>query len=255
MAVNLATKYLPYVDEQFTAESKLSLITNQDFDWTGAKTVKVFKVNTSPMNDYDRSGTVKPMTRYGDVSNLGNSTEEFTITKDRSFTYSIDKMDRDETLNTLAGASSLARQNREVVIPEIDTYVINKIIDGAGTKAAAMDLTDKNIYGEVLKANEVLDEAMVPEYDRYLLVTPKIYTLIKKNQDFLMATNIAQEIKIKGVVAEIDGINVIKIPSNRVPKNFGFLLCHKVATVAPKKLEEFKIHQDPPGISRGSIGI
>ena len=36
MAIELVTKYLPYVDELFAAESKKSLLTNNDFDWTGA---------------------------------------------------------------------------------------------------------------------------------------------------------------------------------------------------------------------------
>ena len=34
--------------------------------------------------------------------------------------------------------------------------------------------------------------------------------------------------------------------------NFGFVLAHPSATVAPVKLDEYKIHQDPPGIS-GSL--
>ena len=54
MSINLTTKFLPYVDEMFTTESKKSMITNQDFDWTGAHSVKVYKVSTSNMNDYDR---------------------------------------------------------------------------------------------------------------------------------------------------------------------------------------------------------
>ena len=57
MAVNLVTKFQPYVDEMFTTESKKSLLTNNDFDWTGAHTVNVHKVNTVSMNDYDRDGS------------------------------------------------------------------------------------------------------------------------------------------------------------------------------------------------------
>ena len=37
--------------------------------------------------------------------------------------------------------------------------------------------------------------------------------------------------------------------SNRLPKNFGFMMAHPCATVAPTKLEAYKTHQDPPGIS------
>ena len=52
--VDLTTKFLPKVDEQFTAESKRSLVTNQDFTWDGAATVRVYKVSTGKMNDYDQ---------------------------------------------------------------------------------------------------------------------------------------------------------------------------------------------------------
>lgn len=33
--VNLVTTFLPLVDEKFTTESRKSLLTNNDFDWTG----------------------------------------------------------------------------------------------------------------------------------------------------------------------------------------------------------------------------
>ena len=57
MSIELVTRFAPYVDEQFKNESKRDLLTNQDFDWTGANTIKIYKITTSQMNDYDRSGT------------------------------------------------------------------------------------------------------------------------------------------------------------------------------------------------------
>lgn len=121
MAIDLVTKFEPYVDEMFTTEAKKSLVTNNDFTWTGAHTVKVYKISTATMNDYDREGTNEGNSRYGTVASLNATTEEFTLTKDRSFTFAIDKMDKDETAQQLAGASALARQEREVIIPEVDT--------------------------------------------------------------------------------------------------------------------------------------
>ena len=125
MAINLVTKFEPYVDEVFTTESKKSILTNADFSWTGAHTIKVYKVSTAPMTDYDRAGTGTGATgsRYGEVSSLDATTEEFTLKKDRSFTFAIDKLDNDETAQQLAGATALARQQREVIIPEEDKYV------------------------------------------------------------------------------------------------------------------------------------
>jgi hypothetical protein len=34
-----------------------------------------------------------------------------------------------------------------------------------------------------------------------------------------------------------------------LPVKFGFMLAHPSATVAPTKLEQYKTHENPPGIS------
>lgn len=254
MAIDLTTKFLPYVDEVFTNESKRSLLTNSDFEWTGAHSVKVYKITTSEMNDYDRTGTGSGATgsRYGAVASLGATTEEMTLKKDRSFTFAIDKLDNDETAQQLAAASALARQQREVVIPEVDKYVYGVICTGAGNKPAATSLTAENIYTEILKASQALDDAEVPETSRVLLVTPATYLLMKQCKDITMETEMGTDMRLKGVVSNLDGASVVKVPASRLPENFGFLLAHPSATVAPVKLDEYKIHQDPPGIS-GSL--
>lgn len=254
MAIDLVTKFAPYTDEMFKNESKKSLLTNNDFDWTGAHTIKIYKITTTTMNDYDRAGTGSGATgsRYGTVASLSTSTEEMTLTKDRSFTFAIDKLDTDETAQQLAAASALARQQREVIIPEVDKYVYNVICTGAGTKPAAVELTAENIYTEILKASQTLDDAEIPETGRILIVTPATYLLMKQCKDITMETEIGNDMRLKGVVSNLDGASVVKVPASRLPENFGFLLAHPSATVAPTKLEDYKIHQDPPGIS-GSL--
>lgn len=250
MAIELVTKFLPYVDEQFSTESKKSLLTNQDFNWTGANTVKVYKISTGSMNDYGRSGaTGSNWSRYGEVESLDATTEAFTLSKDRSFTFAIDTLDSDETAQMLEAASALARQLREVVIPEVDTYIYSKMVAGAGTKPTALALTSENIYDEIIKANNALDNAEVPEAGRYLVVTPDVYILMKKCKDIVMETEIGNDLRLKGVVSNLDGANVLKVPASRLPSNFGFMLCHPCATVAPEKLASYNTHVNPPGIN------
>lgn len=252
MAINLATQFLPYVDEVFTTESKKTLLTNQDFNWSGAHTVKVYKVSTSKMNDYDREGTGEHASRYGEIKGLDATTEEFTLKKDRSFTFAIDKLDEDETKGTLAAASALARQMREVVVPEVDAYTYGVMATEAGHKPVAVEITADNIYSLIVEANKELDDAEVPETNRVLVVTPDIYMLMKKSKEIVMETDISADMRLRGVISNLDGLNVIKVPAVRLPKNFGFMVAHPSATVAPNKLEEYKVHQDPPGIS-GSL--
>lgn len=252
MAIELVTRYQPYVDEMFSTESKKALLTNQNFDWNGANTIKVYKISTGQMNDYDRAGTGANASRYGAIENLDATTESMRVKKDRSFTFVIDKLDSNETGGTLEAATALARQLREVTIPEVDQYVYSVMATNAGHKPDAATLSADTIYEEIINATVALDDSEVPENGRVLLVVPGVYKLMKESKEIVLNTNIGEDMRLKGVISNLDGMNVIKVPSNRMPKNFGFMVAHPVATVAPTKLADYKIHQDPPGIS-GSL--
>lgn len=246
MSIELVTKYLPYVDEIFTQESKKELLTNQDFTFDGAHTVKVYKISTAEMNDYARNNG---MNRYGTPKDLNATTETFVLSKDRSFTFVIDALDSNETGGALESAAALARQVREVVIPEVDTYVYGVMTAKAGHKPEAVELTADNIYDEIVKASAALDDALVPETGRVLTVTPDIYLFMKKCKDITMNTEIGNDMRVKGVIANIDGAVTIKIAAARLPEGFGFMLAHPCATVAPTKLEDYNTHVNPPGIN------
>ena len=171
-----------------------------------------------------------------------------TMTKDRSFTFAIDKMDTDETKRALEAGKALARQLREVVIPEIDTYRFSKLVAGAGTTETE-ELNNANIYDAITTATAVLDEAEVPEGGRVLVVNPTTYKLIKDSTDFVLDTEIGQDMRIKGYVAELDGMPVLKVPANRLGASVNFIITHAMACCSPVKLAEYKIHTDAPGIS------
>ena len=155
MAIELATQFQAYTDEQFYSESKTSLVTNKDFSFDGAKTIKLYKVKTTDMEDFNRNGPILDgnKSQYGTISTLQATTETFTINKDRSFTFEVDKMDTDETKMQVAAASALARQQREKVFPEIDSYVYSVMAANAGIKPEAAALTAENIYTQIITAN------------------------------------------------------------------------------------------------------
>lgn len=256
MSVELTTIYAPKTDELFAAESKISLLTNTDYDWTGAHTVKVWKISTSEMNDYSRNrakgqSEVASVSRYGELIDLNAQTEEMTLKKDRSFIFNIDKLDMDETAQQLAAETALARQLREVVIPEVDKYTYGVMAAGAGQTVVGDTPTPANIYSLVLAGSEFLDDNEVPETERALVVVPSIYTMLKQS-DIFDKTDVGAEMRARGVVATLDGMNVIKIPSNRMPANFGFMIAHPSATTAPVKLEDYGMHEDTP-LSSGTI--
>lgn len=251
MPIDLVTKFLPYVDEKFSTASVKGLVTNNDFDWNGAHSVKIYKVTTAGMNDYDRAGTGKSWSRYGTVQGLDATTEELTLKKDRSFTFAIDKLDEDETINVLNGAAALNRQLADVVIPEVDAYTYGVMAVGAGTHVE-LDSTAK-LYPAVLTANQVLDEAEVPAAGRVLICTPSAYYQLKQEAaDAMQATDASAAIRQNGVLSMLDGLSIVKVPSSRLPKNFIFMIASSAATIAPTKLQDYKVYEDVPGLS-GSL--
>ena len=76
-------------------------------------------------------------------------------------------------------------------------------------------------------------------------------TLLKQATEF-DSTDIGADMKLKGVIAVLDGMSVVKVPASRLPENFGFMIAHPSATVAPVKLEDYGTHEDTV-LSSGTI--
>lgn len=265
--INLVTKFSPLVDEKFYNESKTSLVVNKDYDFIGTRSIKIYTVGTAPMNDYGRPITVDAngnpivsrvdtesrnmVSRYGAINDLSTEIQEVSMERDRSFTFAIDKMDEDETLGALNTGSALARQLREVVIPEVDKYTYGKMVEGAG-KVETETITSSTAYTSILAGTEYFDEKYVPGQDRVLTCTPAFYTLLKQDKNAVLETEIGQDMRIRGVVSNMDGVLIQKVPSNFLPNGVNFILSHRVATTQAIKLAEYKVNTDPQGIS-GSL--
>ena len=244
---NLAVKYSSKIDETIINGALSAGSVNQDYDFVGAKTVKVYSFNPVTMNDYTRSGS----NRYGDPSELDDSVQELTLSKDRSFTLTIDKGNKlDSPDGVRDAAKALRRQIDEVIIPELDTYRFTKIANGAGHKFyATTALTASTAYKAFLDANEAIDDADVPAGGRVCNASPAFINLIKQDANFVKSADMSQEMLVKGQIGEIDGVAIVKVASSRLPAGLLFEITSKDACVAPVKIEDYKIHDNPPGIS------
>lgn len=247
MAVNYAEKYSPNVDERFKLGSLTAGIVNNNYDWIGVETVKVFSIPTVAMNDYSLTGA----SRYGTPSELGNEEQEMKIAEDRSFTFTIDRKSYDDTMMTMEAGRALRRQIDEVVIPEVDTYRIGKLVSGAYTSHVLKTtaVTKANAYEMFLSVQELLDDDKVPQGGRICLCTPGYYKLLKLDENFIKKGDMAQKIALSGLVGEVDGVPVVKAPTSYFPKNTNFIITNPLVMPAPVKLTEYKIHTDAPGIS------
>ena len=172
--INLAEKYSKQVQERFYEDSytQSSFATDLDAEFVGVKTVRVYEVDTAPMNDYTRSGT----SRYGTPKELNDNVYEFQMKKDRSFTYTIDKGNQAEQMNIKEAGKTLRRQMREVVTPEIDEYRMKVWAEQAGQHAALAAAPSKTTIVEALMdANVALDKKHVPKKNRTFYIDISYY--------------------------------------------------------------------------------
>ena len=244
---NLASKYAKRVDERFTRESQAMLALNTDYSFTGVRTVNVYSIPTVAMSDYQRSGDH----RYGVPNDLSRNVQTMTVGRDRAFTFIIDKGDKTQSRMVMDAGKALSRQLKEVWVPEFDAYVFRKLAAEATARGnySSEEITKENAYEMFLNAMESLGNKNVPDKGRVAFCSYKFANFLKQDPAFIKTGDSSQEMLIKGVIGEVDGCRIVKVPSSRLPSGCAFLLTHPMAATAPKQLEEYKTHADPPGIS------
>jgi N4-gp56 family major capsid protein len=77
----------------------------------------------------------------------------------------------------------------------------------------------------------------------------KFANLLKQDPAFMKYGDQSQEMILKGVIGEVDGCKIVKVPSSRLPAGAAFIITHAIAATGPKQMEEYRIHENPPGIS------
>ncbi len=244
---NLASKYAKKVDERFSRESQAMLALNSDYSFTGVRTVNVYSIPTVAMTDYQRSGDH----RYGVPNDLSRNVQTMTVGRDRAFTFIIDKGDKTQSQMVMDAGKALGRQLKEVWVPEFDSYVFRKLAAEATARGncSTEEITKDNAYEMFLNAMESLGNKNVPDKGRVAFCSYKFANFLKQDPAFIKTGDSSQEMLIRGVIGEVDGCRIVKVPSSRLPSGCAFLLTHPLAATAPKQLEEYKTHADPPGIS------
>ena len=196
-SIALAAKYTPLLDEVFKKASVTTDLENNKVQFDGVKTVKILKVETPPLDKYDRNSGFKK-------GSVKAEWEDWKLEQDRGIEFSVDAVDNEETLNATFGAAS-SEFIRTKVAPEVDLFRFAKLASTEGvSKATPVALTT----GEaVLKALGVamakMDEDEVPEEGRILYISSTLKRLVDEVDNY----------KSKKVFE--DFAKVVKVPKSR----------------------------------------
>jgi hypothetical protein len=244
--VNLSRKDLAQIQQRFAIESLLQSRLNNDFDFVGARTVRVFTVASSPLQDYDRAA---PGNRYGVPSEVGDSVQELTMKRDRSFAKTIDKgNDRDQSIKKAGQFVKI--QMDEQVIPEKDGYGFGVLGRSGGMIVGATAAISKDtVIGRLSAGRASLLNNRVPLPGRTLYVCTDMYNALVETPQFINLEKLGGKAIAKGQIGEIFGSPVVEVPADLFPAGVNFIWLHKAAATSPSKIDETKVHLDPPGIS------
>lgn len=251
MAVNLASKYQKQLDQVYKAKSLCMAAFGAKFDFVGSQTAKVYTLTATALADYTRTGS----DRYGTPTEVQDTVQDLTVTRDRSVAKTIDKGNYLQGNLVKTTGAYIKVQTTEINIPEVDTYAMGVISADAVTagNTATVAVAASNAYEVFLDGTVSQDDNEVPEEGRIAFVSPTFYKFLKLDNSFIKASDMGQKMLINGQVGEVDGVKIVKVPSNRLPANNAFILTHPTAGVMPRQIDTIKTHEDPPGISGALI--
>lgn len=250
MAINLHTKCSSKIATVFKSESLIDGKLNDEYSFSGVRTVKISTLQTVPLVDYVRNGS----NRYGNPTEMEDTVQEMTMTQDKAFSLTIDKGNNKDQQGIKAAGRALGLEIKERVVPMKDKYTFERLAQLAGKIVGnGTALSKSNVCDRISDAVQHLDDCEVPQDGRTLYMPNGVYKLLKHSDEFLAVDKLAEKALAKGVVGEYDNMKVVKVPASRWPENVNFMIVYKNSATAPTKISETKLHQDPPGLSGNLI--
>jgi len=250
MALNYTTEFSPLVAERFSKESITDAYAGKDYDFSGVKSIKIYSVDTVPIVDYTRSGT----SRFGSLTELGDTIQEMTMTQDKGFTFSIDAGNAGEQMNIKQVTKCLKRNWDERATPLIDKYRLVNWINGCGLiTAASSDLTKSNVVESIMTDGAAMSNKLVPYKNRTVFIRESLYIKLKLSTEIQGLEKLGVEATSRGHVGYLDDMAIVRVPDNYLPDGVNYFIKYKNATVDPMKLKSMHTHKRPLGID-GDVG-
>lgn len=247
MALDYTVKYQQKIAERFKKASLTNAAAGHDYDFTGARGVKIYTMNTAALADYGRGST-----RFGSVTDLEFPTQEMLCTQAKSFTKHIEALDNSDIAIDATAGKFLRMELDEVVIPTMDKYRLKKWVMGAATlKQQGSAPTKSTIVGDIMALKGAMGDNLVPDTNLTLFISNTYYIMLKQ-ADAVVGINdggYGRRAVEKGVVGTFDGMKVVPVPSSYLPANVYFVIKAGGTTADPVKLAQYDVIRKAVGYS------
>lgn len=245
MALDYTVKYATKIAEHFHKGSITNAAAGNEFDFTGARSVKVYSMVPAELADYDRGAN-----RYGSVTDLEYTAQEMICTQAKSFTKHLEALDSSDVAVESAAGKFLRMELDEKLIPMMDKYRLKKWVMGAATlRQLASAPTKETIVAEIMSLKGAMGDNLVPDTNLTLYLSNACYILLKQADAVVGLEGVGTRAVEKGVVGTFDGMRVIPVPSSWMSEGVYFLIKAKGSTADPVKLAQYDVIKKSVGYS------
>ncbi len=178
-------------------------------------TLKLNRPDSITVGDY--SGTVTYQTPTSTQRTL-------VINQQKYFAFKVDDISRVQSNVDLIDAYS--QRAAYALADAVDQYIAS-LYTAAGAGTATLDITvsTPNVYAAFVELGRLLDEKNVPRQGRWVVVSPRVYAALLRDQNFVRSTETGQQMLLTGAVGQVAGFSVFV--SNNVPVVTGTTTQHK----------------------------
>ncbi len=219
MSVNLLTSYANQLDNKLTVESFTKAHAKGEVRFIDVKAgiIEVLTPTTVTPSDYKISDKND---RYGGITEMGDSKATYQVSNDKSFKLGLDEGNKKGQANLKQAGEMLKLQIREQITPMMDKVYFAKLVATATATSQKIIHVAKKSVEEVATATEYLDEALAPASDRILFVSSEYRKDIRNEITTTMnAPQTNDKLVSKGIIGELDGFTVVKVPKSYFPAN------------------------------------
>ena len=248
MAQNYSAAHLKVLDERFFTESKTDIIVNKGIrlDFNGKNSVTIYNVDTVAESNYTRSGS----NRFGALVELGTGVQTFTLSQDKSFTFTVDRGNLEDSMMAQEAAKAVKRQVREVSVPATDVYRLAVLTSyaAANSQTDTGALTTADAFEHVLEQQAEMIDDEVDEDGLVLFVTPTFWHKLLRDPEFKQACDRSYADNKKGILGEVAGMKVVRCPASYYISTLNFMIVSDKLLVSPMKFNSVRILDEVQGI-------
>ena len=249
MAINLLTTYKRQMVDGFAHESFTVGKTSKNWSWDGSQTIKYKSMITIAPTESWPNGPRSGWARYGTPTDVEDVVQEMKLRHHMKWTRTIDNSDNVQSAMMYNAGAYIKQQQREQDIPAQDRWALLEWARHAGVvKTAAATLSKSNIIDHLLDLETDLDEAGVPQDNRYVYIKYAYRKLIRTAPEWVGSDTITRDMILKGYEGNIGSLMFVFVPASLMPENVEALVTYKESVIEPVVWKKIRVNPDADGI-------